>query len=66
MFWMLHDCYVPAKHLVYDKVEHSLFVTGWRAAPEQGHDTGKDLPACCWDLLCVLSGRVEVAYCRKT
>lgn len=29
LFWMLHDCGVPAKHLVYNKITHGDFVTGW-------------------------------------
>lgn len=60
--YMLHDCGVPTKHLVYDKVDHSLFVTGWRAAPDESRGVGDDLPACCGDLLRVLSGSVQVAY----
>lgn len=30
MYWRLQDCGVPVKHLVYDKGEHSDFVTDWR------------------------------------
>lgn len=34
MFWMLHDCGVPSKHLVYNKVGHGDFVTGWSPAKD--------------------------------
>jgi hypothetical protein len=30
MFWRLHDCGVPAKHLLYTKLSHADFVTAWR------------------------------------
>ena len=45
MFWMLHDCGVPAKHLVYNKVTHGDFVTGWtprregEVIPTSPHDS---------------------------
>ncbi len=67
MFWMLHDCKVPVKHLVYDKVDHSLFVTGWQQQPRETgvcDDYGQDLPTCCGDLLRVATERVDVQYCR--
>lgn len=33
MYWRLHDCQVPAKHLLYKKLTHADFVTGWKPGP---------------------------------
>ncbi|KAL4442435.1 hypothetical protein ABPG77_005019 [Micractinium sp. CCAP 211/92] len=67
MYWMLHDCGIPAKHLVYNKVGHVEFVTEWAALPRiSGTAAGDeaDLPPHAADLVKVVSGRARVAYSR--
>ncbi|EFN56733.1 hypothetical protein CHLNCDRAFT_144155 [Chlorella variabilis] len=64
-FWLLHDCGVPAKHLVYNKVSHGDFVTGWAALPrisgQPATDEG-DLPPHAADLVKIVSSRAAVRY----
>lgn len=38
MFWMLHDCGVPVKHLVEPFAGHGDYVTTWRGRPS--HKSG--------------------------
>jgi hypothetical protein len=36
MFWMLHDCGVPVKHLVEPFAGHGDYVTTWRGQSSSG------------------------------
>eukprot|EP00887_Chlorella_sp_A99_P007116 scaffold2.g7116.t1 len=61
MYWLLHDCGVPAKHLVYTRVSHGDFVTCWRPLPQLGAataGTANDLPGHASDLVAVARGAV--------
>ena len=71
LYWLLHDCGVPAKHLVYHKVSHGDFVVGWHAAVQLGGTAGGaqgaaaaagDLSGFAADLLAVVSGQVELDW----
>jgi hypothetical protein len=36
MFWMLHDCGVPVKHLVEPFAGHGDYVTSWAGRQRSG------------------------------
>lgn len=44
MFWMLHDCGVPVKHLVEPFAGHGDYVTTWRGRPGHGGGSKVGLP----------------------
>ena len=35
LYWLLHDCGVPVKHLTYNKLTHGDFVTRWHPQKKQ-------------------------------
>lgn len=37
MFWRLHDCGVPTKHLLYPGLSHADFVIAWRPLQQRRH-----------------------------
>jgi hypothetical protein len=50
MFWRLNDCGVPVKHLMYVKLSHADFVTGWR--PLEGSKDNHQLHALAKERVC--------------
>lgn len=60
MFWMLHDCGVPVKHLVEPFAAHADYVISWRPRPSsKGADMGEDLPDVAREMLLIVSEQVE-------
>ena len=59
MYWALRDCGAPARKLVYTRVGHADFVTGWRPLPALGGAAASaatgDLPAFSADLVRLLA-----------
>lgn len=70
MYWLLHDCGVPAKHLVYTRTGHADFVVGWRPLAVLGSAAGaageEDLPDFAGDLVRVCSRQVAPQFNRRT
>ncbi|KAK9804327.1 hypothetical protein WJX72_007043 [[Myrmecia] bisecta] len=67
MYWHLHDCSVPCKHLMYEKPGHADFVIDWR--PLSGHKAGDafstaGLPDFAEDVVKIVTNQVEVQYTR--
>ena len=62
MFHALRDCGVPVRTLLYDRVGHADFVTGWHVQTRVGgrptHDTS-DLAPFAADLVAVLHGDAD-------
>lgn len=67
MHWALHDCGIPSKALIYNRVGHGDFVVNWRPLPTPlDVHTTEDLDGFAADFVNIVLGEVkDLSYSRK-
>ena len=67
MHWALHDCGIPSKALIYNRVGHGDFVVNWKPLPTPlDVHTTDDLAEYAADFVNIVRGEVkDLSYSRR-